>query len=386
MQYLDILMHQIKSNPDVMSIIMQNATPKEESHRLDNIQEAFREVEYWKAGIENKGFKNAYRRDSSDEDIIKNLKSNPRFDANEGLIFARALEEIDPTRYEVIHRPLNEWKDLLPVRTFQPGTDRITYRQFDHIGEAILSAPGNITDVPMADAEATEYSNDVYSWATGYMYTAQELRRAAKAGLSLSMEKIMAVERAFQTKIQKTMMEGVSQIGLKGLINATGVNTQAAAPGAGTDRTWIGGDKTNDEIIYDITGLGSSAIRTRTYGQYGVSGLYVGLSQERYDYIANTRMASGTDTTIMQFILNNRESNGIERFVIIRDLTDAGTSSSQLMIIYPKTNEVLEANIVESIQWMPMQTRGLSFVFNGEMEFGGVTIRYPVAMQQVYGI
>lgn len=384
MEFLQETMDYIQSDRRLMRIV--NPDGKLATYRMDQLREAFRRVEYDKAAIENTAFEGQYRSDLTDDQIIDKMEKAGRFDANEGLVFARQLEEIDPTRYEVIHKPLTKWKEVLPVKTFTPGTDRITYRLLDQTGNAILSEPGNITDIPMADAKASEFSNKVYAWVLGYMYTAQELRRAAVAGVPLPSEKIIAVERGYARRLQTTMFTGDSRIDLLGFINATGVtNTQAAAPAAGADRTWKGGDKTNDEVAKDITDA-TSRIRVRTYSEFGLSNLTVALPQAQYDYIATTRMASGTDTTIMQFLLNNKESNGIERFVVVHDLNGQGTGSTQLMIIYPMENRVLEANVAEQILWMPMENRGTSFIFNSEMEFGGVTVRYAIAMDQTYGI
>ena len=384
MRYLNQLMTRIQSDPYLMDAI--NPDGKYPTQRMDNLKEALREVEYKKAAIEDKAFDGQYIRGVSDKEIMENVSKRQRMDANEGLIFARQLEEIDPTRYPVIHKPLDKWKEVLPIKTFTPGTDRITYRTIDHTGLAELNDPANITEMPMANAKGEEFSNKVYSWKLGYKYSAQELRRAAKAGVPLQSEDLIAVELGYARRLQTQMFLGNATLGLGGFINATGVtNTQAALPASGTDRTWGGPDKTNDEIAKDIT-VAASAIRTRTYSTFGVSGLTVALNQAKYDFIANERMASGTDTTIMQFILQNSESNGISNFVIIHDLTGQGTGSSELMIVYPKDNMVLEANVAENILWMPMETRGLEFIFNSEMEFGGVTMRYAVAIEQVYGI
>lgn len=384
MLYLDNLKAQIKADPKLQAIINPEGIAMQ--YRMDQLFEKLREVEYQKAAIENSAFKNSYSPKMTDDEIIDRLEKSGRFDAAEGLIFARQLEEIDPTRYEVIHKPLTKWKEVLPIRSFTPGTDRITYRLLDQTGHAELSSPANITDVPMADANAEEFSNRVYAWVLGYYYTAQELRRSAIAGVALPSEKIIAVERGYNRRLQTTMFLGDSRINLEGLINHTGVtNTQAALPASGSDRTWPGGDKTNDEIAFDVTDA-VSRIRQRTYGEYGESDMTVALNQSRYDYLATTRMATGTDTTIMQFLLNNSASNGISNFVVIHDLTGQGTGSTELMIVYPKKNEVLEANVAENILWMPMEQKGLAFIFNSEMEFGGLTIRYEVAMEQVYGI
>jgi len=384
MQFLNETVDYIKSDIRLMRAI--NPDGKFETYRMDQLREALREVEYIKAEAENSAFKGQYRVDLTDDEIIKQMEESGRFDANEGLVFARQLEEIDPTRYEVIHKPLTKWKEVLPIKTFTPGTDRITYRLMDQTGNAVLSEPGNITDVPMADANASEFSNKIYAWVLGYFYTAQELRRAAVAGVPLPSEKVIAVERGYARRLQTTMFLGDSRIDLEGFINATGVtNTQAAAPASGSDRTWPGGDKTNDEVAKDVTDA-VSRIRTRTFSEFGESGIIIALSEARFNYLATTRMASGTDTTIMQFILNNSASNGIAGFVIVHDLIGQGTGASEMLIAYPKENRVLEANVAENILWMPMENRGLSFIFSSEMEFGGVTIRYAIAMEQVYGI
>ena len=382
MEYLENLMLQIKSNPFMMKAI--NPDGKHETFRMDQLKEQFRRIEYEKATIEDTSWKNVYHQDLSDDEIVKIREE--RTDASEGLVFARQLEELDPIRYEVIHKPLDTWKEVLPVKTFTPGTDRITYRTIDHTGLAELTEPGNVTDVPQANAKAQEFSNKVYSWTLGYNYTAQELRKAAFAGVPLGTEDLIAVELGYARRLQTQMFLGNSALSLEGFINATGVaNTQAAAPGSGTSRIWGGVDKTNDEIMHDIVDA-VSRIRARTFGAYGKSGMTVALNQTKFDFIANERMASGTDTTIMQFILNNSKSNGISNFVVVFDLTGQGTGATQLMIVYPKDNKVLEANVAEGIIWMPMETKGLAFIFNSEMEFGGVTMRYAVALEQVYGI
>lgn len=382
MEYLNTLMAQIKSNPALMHIC--NPEGLHMDYRLDQLEEHFRLIEYEKATIEDTSWKNVYHKDLSDDEIVKIREK--RTDASEGLVFARQLEEIDPQRYEVIHKPLDTWKEVLPIKTFTPGTDRITYRTIDHTGLAELTSPGNITNVPTANAKGQEFSNKVYSWTLGYNYTAQTLRRAAVSGVPLGSEDLIAVELGYARRLQTQMFLGNSALNLEGFINATGVtDTQAAAPGTGTSKVWGDGDKTNDEIMHDIVDA-VSRIRSRTFGAYGKSGMTIALNQTKFDFIANERMASGTDTTIMQFILNNSKSNGISNFVVVFDLTGQGTGTSQMLIAYPKDNKVLEANVAESILWMPMETRGLSFQFSSEMEFGGVTMRYAVALEQVYGI
>jgi hypothetical protein len=364
-----------------------NPDGKFESYRLDQLEEAFRELEWEKKGIMKSNFKGQYRSDMSDEQILARMKENGRLDADDGLVFARQLEEIDPRRFEVLKKPLDMWKRLLPVKTFTPGTDRITYRVRDFTGKAELNASANITEMALADATADEAFNKVYAWNLGYYYTAQELRKAAVAGISLQTDKVMSVELGYKERIQEVMFTGFSQVGLEGLFNHTGVtNTQVSAPGTGTNRTWTTAtEKTPSEIVADITGM-TAEIATDTRGLYGNSNMVIALPIAQFRYLGDTRMESGTDTTIMSFILQNSQSNGIVRFEPIYEMTGIGTGSTDLCLAYPMDPTVVEAQIAENILWSPMEMKGRAFIFGSEMEYGGVVVRYPVAMTQRYGI
>ena len=385
MSFLKQTMYQIANNPLAMSQI--NPDGRYADSRMDQLTESFRQLEWEKKGIMKHAFKNQYRADKTDDELLSLMRRQGRMDADDGLVFARQLEEIDPRRFEVIKKPLDTWKRILPIKTFTPGTDRITYRVRDFTGKAELSSSANITETPIADATAQEASNNVYAWKLGYQYTAQELRKAAVAGIPLQTDKIQSVEIGYRERIQEVMYTGFTTTGLEGAFNHTGVtNTQVAAGAVATDRTWTTSTtKTPSEIVADITGM-TAEIFNATRGKFGSAGMVIALPLTQFRYIGDTRMEAGTDTTIMQFILQNNQSNGIERFEPIFELAGIGTGSTDLAVAFPMDSEVLEAQIAESIIWHPMEIKGTGFIFGSEMEFGGVVIRYPVAMTQRYGV
>lgn len=387
MSFLAETMQQVVESPAAMRIIHPDRDPEGMKYRMNNVKELFRQDCWEKKGIIKGNFKGKYDRKRTDHEILSTMRRQGRLDADDGLVFARQLEEIDPRRFEVIKKPLDIWKRILPIKTFTPGTDRITYRVRDFKAKAVLSSSANITETALADVTAEEASNRVYAWNLGYAYTAQELRKAAVAGLALQTDKIQSVEIGYRERIQEVMFTGFSQVGLEGVFNHTGVtNTQVSLGAGGADRTWTATtDKTPTEIVADITGM-TSEVFTATRGRFGSAGMVIALPLEQFRYIGDTRMESGTDTTIMQFILQNNQSNGIERFEPVFELAGIGTGSTDLAVAYPMDNEVLEAQIAESIIWMPMEIKGRAFLFNSEMEFGGVVIRYPVAMTQRYGV
>jgi len=206
------------------------------------------------------------------------------------------------------------------------------------------------------------------------------------AGIALQTDKVIAVERGYQERLQTVMLTGNTQLGLEGLFNHTGVTNSVVADGAtATDITWTASTtKTPSEIVDDIADM-TSDIAVATRGRYGMSGMTIAVPIEQFKYLGTKRMEAGTDTTIMQFVLQN-DAFGIERFEPIFELAGIGTGSTDLALAYPMDAEVVEAQVAEQILWSPMEIRGRGFQFGSEMEFGGVVVRFPVAMQQRYGI
>lgn len=387
MSYLTDTMMDIKSNRYMRTVLGLDVNDKHSDFKLDQLENSLREIEWEKKGIWKNKFKGKFNRKLDDEEILEGMKSSTsRFD-EDGLVFARQLEEIDPRLFEVIKTPLEQWKQLLPIKTFTPGTERLTYTVRDLTGEAELSTPANATQMAIADATAKQASNDVNVWNLGYQYSAAELRRAAYANVSLSRDKIMSVERGYKSKIQKVMFNGQADINLEGIFNHTGVtNVEASAPGTGSAKTWQEGtDKTADEIASEIAGMATD-IAIKTDGEWGFSGITVAMPISQFKYIGTKRMEAGTDTTILQYLKQNSESNGISEFVPIAQMDTAGTGGTGLAIAYPKDANVLEAQIAESIIWLPMVFQGQVFTFGSQMEYGGVAVRYPMAMTQIYGV
>jgi len=387
MSFLNRTMHQVETNPIAMSLIHPDSDPVKMTYRMDNLEQFFREAEWEKKGIMKHRYKGKFKRNQTDHEILSRMDRQGRFDADDGLVFARQLEEIDPRRFEVIKKPIDIWKRILPIKTFTPGIDRITYRVRDFKALAELSSTANITETALADVTAEEASNRVYAWHLGYTYTAHELRKAAVVGLQLQTDKIHSVEIGYRERIQTVMFTGSTQVGLEGIFNHTGVtNTQVSEAGIGGDRSWTTPtNKTPTEIVDDITGM-TTEIFQATRGRYGSANMVIALPLEQFKYIGNKRMEAGTDTTIAQFIMQNNDFNGIARFEPVFELAGIGTGLTDLAVAYPMDNEVLEAQVAESIMWMPMEIKGRAFIFSSEMEFGGVVIRYPVAMTQRYGV
>lgn len=364
---------------------------------IRRLREQFRKLHYSKLTYhEPKIFGGLYKEGNSPGEVNNNEKyikiavkrrlEEQRADTDDGLIFARQLEQIDPRRFIIKRRPLGTWRTVLPTVNVPPGIDRITYRIEDITGEAEPATVGR-TETVFVGASAKEFSNKVVAKTLGYKYTIQELHRMAFAGIPLQDRYQRAVIRGYDKSLDITMFNGDALEGLEGLINHTGVtNFEADPPGSGSDKTWAGADKTNDEKLADIRKM---ATRTATQSEenYNADNTDFILLLPRVPFDAlGVRMAAGTDTTLRSFILAERKY-GIVDIKVIPHLAGQGTGSTDLAILMPVMDpEVSEAHVGDNIIWQPAQFRGLDIQFPSIQYHGGVVIRYPIAMTQLYGI
>ena len=103
--------------------------------------------------------------------------------------------------------------------------------------------------------------------------------------------------------------------------------------------------------------------------------------QGQYDKLAMTRMATGTDTTILQFITAPNNSFGLTTVDWINECTAVSAfSDSDIAIFYQRDAAVLQQRIPLERVLVPMQARNLEFVVPVRARNGGVVVRYQLAI------
>lgn len=361
------------------------------------LREEFRRIHYNKLAVHQpRLFNGLYQRADSVDAVNKNEKfiresvekrrQEYRADADEGIFFARQLEEIDPRRFKIKYKPLGRWREILPLKATPPGLDRITYRIEDVTAQVEPVTVGRSTTVPYVGISAEEFSNKVVIKTLGYKYSVMELHRAAFAGVPLQDRYQRAVLRGYETNLDQVMFTGDFLEGLEGIFNNSNVtNNAAAAPATGSDKSWAGGDKTNDEILADVRGMVSTvAIQSQENYNSNKTRFILMIPRTPFDKLKD-RQATGTDTTIMNFILNN--DYGIAEIKILPELTGIGTGSTDLAVLMPMMDpEVAEAQVSDAILWSPVQFHDLDIRFPSVQYHGGVVVRYPIAMTQLFDV
>ena len=315
-------------------------------------------------------------------------------DANEALFFASQLEYVKAKTYQIEYAILKATK-LIPV-SFEagPGAETIAYREFDSFGVAKIIA-NYADDLPRADVKGNEYVSRVRSIGASYGYSIQEIRAAMMAGQNLEQRKANAVRQAFDTKINSIGWFGDADFGLKGLIYNPNITSSAAPDGASTNTMWSPGggvvDKTPDEILKDMNDLVNGILATTKGNEFPDTLL---MPIVNYTHISVTPRSATSDTTILEFFLrNNPLITTVEWVNELGDLVGngheavvGGADSSNLMIAYRKSPDVLTFEIPQPFEQFPAQERGLEFIVPTHGRCGGVIVYKPLAIAMLEGI
>jgi len=303
-----------------------------------------------------------------------------RADAGESLFFERELESVEAALYEVEYQDL-KYRELIPVSTKDgAGAQTITYYMYDKSGIAkIIANPSD--DLPRSDVFAKRFTANVYSIGASFGYTTQDLRSAQMSSVPLDTLKASAAQRSIRERENTLALTGDSNYNIPGFLNNVNIPTVQAPAGASTSRTWI--LKTPDEILADVRTM-VSGIMVATKGIHKGDTLLLPITQ--YNWIAQTPRSANSDTTILEFITKPGNSYGIKKIDWLNELTGAGTTATDLAILYERNNRVLEARIPMEMQSLPPQARNLEFVIPVEARNAGTVVRYPLACRSMYNI
>lgn len=289
----------------------------------------------------------------------------------------RIETEVYMTRY-----PSFDFGQFMTVDTsgdmWDVGT--LVYSQ-DDVGQAEYLA-GAAFDMPFASSRMSQATKPFHLAGIGYEWNTQELQRAAKLGRSLSSDKARAAKRAADRFLYGVAMSGKTprgeaEKGGTGFINnGSAPSAQVANDGSSSSRLWSA--KTPAQILRDINEA-LTAVETGT-GETSIADTLV-LPTSRYNYIATTPRADGSDMTILAYLKANNVAG--ERLTILksRELETAGTSTSTRMVAYENSPEVLKFHLPGAHQFLPpFQKSAMTYEVGGIMNVGGVEVRLPKAI------
>ena len=303
-------------------------------------------------------------------------------DAGESAFLERDLEMIEARIYDYKLREL-KFRRLFPVSNEGQGSETIAYDIVRGSGIARVIANG-ADDLPRADTFVDRFYAVVRPIGISFAYTTQELRNAAFSNRPLEASRGAAARRGMEEKLSDIAWNGDSEYGLIGILgNANIPQSQAAAPATGSDRTWAGGDKTPLEIISDITTAFSDIVST-TNQVHKANAL--ALPVANFEYIKKTPYSDKVPMSILRYITDPENKFEIDVIEQAPELVGSGPGGEDQMLVYEKSDEVLQFRIPMELRALPPEQRNLEFLINMEAECAGMVVRYPLACSFTYGI
>jgi len=280
--------------------------------------------------------------------------------------FARQLEHVKSKSYDVVRQDLMA-RNYIPVSNEAPeGTSSITYRTYDMVGAAVI-INSYADDLPRADVFGKETIIPARGIGSSFGYSRDEILQSKMTGLPLDQRRANAVAEAFETKVDDIAWNGSAVDGLIGFLNHPNIPEIANTIG-----TWIGAAP--DDIIEEVNTV-MGTVRSTTRMKEQPQTLLVPVLV--YNYISGTPRASNSDTTILQFILQNVV--GLSEVAPINELTvDA--------MLYDKNPDKLQMEMVKELEFLPAQERGLELIVPAWGKTAGTNVYYPLSAIKITGV
>lgn len=309
------------------------------------------------------------------------MKKQNTFDAPAALAFLLSqLTAIESKMYEVKYKDIT-YPQIIPVSN-EAGewAESITYFYMD--GRAVAEFVGTRSlNVPIAEIATEKVTVPVELGATGYAYSREELRQASFLKKPLTQMKANVARRAYEELVQRTFFTGDTTHNLPGFINNTNITSATVVdPGSGTE--WV--NKTPNQILFDVNDFMGDIFVDTLQVERATTLL---LPTAQWNYVAGTPRSDNSDTTILQWLINNSPYlTSMNDVMPVPELAGAGAGATDRMMAYDKSIDKVVGHIPMPLRFLEPQPKGLGFEVPGEFKCGGIEFRYPGSARYADGI
>ena len=289
-------------------------------------------------------------------------------DAGESIFFLRELEQIKARTFDVLYAPLASTR-LIPVdSTTNPGAKTVTYSQYDSTGTAKIIA-NYADDLPTADTKGIQVTNNIVSIGNSFIISLEDIRAARFANKPLEQRKANSAAQAHLQEMNKLAFFGSSAYGLGGWLTNLAINNNFVAGAGAAARLWSA--KTPTQILADLNESVTYIIDSTNGVEYPNT---IVMPIAQYQLIANTQMAPGTDTTILQFFVRNNPLITIEWANELKGSFSGGLDG---FITYEKSINKFWQEIPQVFEMFAPQYDNLAYKVPCHSKHGDTIIAYP---------
>lgn len=292
----------------------------------------------------------------------------PTMDDGMGFYISQ-LASLESKIYEAKYTNIN-FAEMIPIKTDIPEwSDTWDYISYDAVtlGKFIGSSAD---DLPSVSLSANKTTVPIGYAGNSFDYSLDELRKTQQLRIPVDATKGRAAFRGSQEHSQRVAYFGDASRNMTGLFN----NPNLALDNSTAD--WD--TATGQEIVDDMNSL---LIKVWIDSANTHLPNALALDSTRFATISSRRMDSGTDTTIMQFFMQNNlyfTTTGQQLRIFPRlQLKGAGAGGKDRMMAY----ELMDDNLgmCNPIPWRALapQFKGLNIKVPCEYKLSGVEFRYP---------
>jgi hypothetical protein len=324
-----------------------------------------------------------------------NITKASRLDAADSYFLSQQLESLDPTTYYELFAGRIGRRFIPAIDNIAPFDTTYKYSMVHFKGSAKKGGP-KAKDHRTVTVVKTEVTQSIKKIPVSYGWTVDEIRASRAKGLNLDSDSLQAAVGSVEQEIDNMLAFGDTQnANITGLLNNTNIldTTPTTKTGAGT--SWLGSAVLPGEIIKDVTkmiGEAREALKQANEvgtGMPAFAKFSLLLPQQHMSVIASTPRSDNSDTTILQWLLqNNPWLASVEDWWQL-DEADDGDPMAVLYpalptgVLHPRAGGAIIPVDFESLD---PQFSGHDVVVPASGSCGGVAVRYPVGFRYMYGL
>lgn len=306
-----------------------------------------------------------------------------RFDADETNMLALALEDMRVKAYEAEYPEL-KGRMLCPVSSdIDTGAESFAYEETDYAGQAKVIT-NYADDLPTVETKGTKVTHSIISLGDSYIYTIQDMRRAAFSGKPLAARKAQAARRVYERGIDQIAAFGSPDHGIAdGLLNKTIGSSAGQIQGtAMTAGNWddspvaLGMVSDLNKGVAEFVAASKELHAPTTLVLPTLE--FLRLSQTYTD-------DNSPESALSRFL----RSNGFVREVIPWDLlkgVDGASGNNSRGLLMSKDPEVFDLVIPQEFEVFAPQPRNLAFVTLCHGRTAGVCVYRPLGLRYLSGL
>ncbi len=303
-----------------------------------------------------------------DPAVVAACRENGIIDASETLVLGRQMEIIKAAILEKKY-PDRLGRSLVPKSPDGDNASQyLVVRYMDEYTTCQIVSD-YATDFPNVAMSMSESFAKYFSLGNSFIYSIQELREAAKAGIGIVNRLADLARLGIEQGIDDIIFRGVPQNGTYGLMNNPNVPLLSLPNGDWPDATFA-------EVVEDLMFL-STAIPAQTMDIFGHSNMVLVLDDLSYNIAATKIGGMNSDRSALQVFL----SQAPDGFTVVKStkLRTIGSGSGPRAIVYQRDPQVLQLEIGQEFEMFEGERKAMVITTACHARVAGVSFYHPMA-------